>query len=100
MRRSAFELPYPTNTFSGVVSSDVLEHLDDVTSALDEVYRVLKPGGVFVFDTINRTLYSWFTTILVAQQWLRYIPQDAHDWRLYSESAWAWPGFEDYDHFR
>lgn len=80
---SAFSLPFPSNHFNGVVSSDVIEHLEDVSAALAEVYRVLKPGGVFVFDTIHRTAYSWLTTILVAQRLLRYIPEDAHDWRLY-----------------
>ncbi|CAO1636684.1 unnamed protein product [Parajaminaea phylloscopi] len=84
---SAFDLPWPPNSFDGVVSSDVLEHLDDVHAALGEIFRVLKPGGVFVFDTINRTMYAWVTTILVAQRFLRYVPPDAHDWRLYITPA-------------
>lgn len=80
---SAFSLPFPSSHFNGVVSSDVLEHLEDVSLALREIHRVLKPGGVFVFDTIHRTAYSWVTTILVAQKLLRYVPPDAHDWSLY-----------------
>jgi 2-polyprenyl-3-methyl-5-hydroxy-6-metoxy-1,4-benzoquinol methylase len=83
--RSADSLPYADSSITGVISSDVLEHLDDLHAALGEIYRVLKPGGVFVFDTINRTRWSWFSTILVAQKWLRILPKDAHDWRLYSK---------------
>lgn len=83
--RSAASLPYEDSSITGVISSDVLEHLDDLHSALGEIRRILKPGGVFVFDTINRTRWSWFSTILVAQKWLRILPKDAHDWRLYSE---------------
>ena len=35
----------------------------DLPRALAEVGRVLAPGGVFVFDTINRTRKSWFLTV-------------------------------------
>ncbi len=39
------EIPYPTGAFDVVVSHDVLEHVDDPAASLDEVLRVLKPGG-------------------------------------------------------
>lgn len=42
---SAEDLPFKNESLSGVVSWDVLEHLDHPAKALAEVHRVLLPGG-------------------------------------------------------
>jgi SAM-dependent methyltransferase len=42
---SAYEVPLRTNTVDLVVSFDVLQHLQDYDKALDEMVRVLRPGG-------------------------------------------------------
>ncbi|HLJ33496.1 MAG TPA: bifunctional 2-polyprenyl-6-hydroxyphenol methylase/3-demethylubiquinol 3-O-methyltransferase UbiG, partial [Ktedonobacteraceae bacterium] len=54
----AEELPYADGCFSVIVCLDVLEHVRDLAATIREVARVLAPGGVFVFDTINRTLLA------------------------------------------
>lgn len=51
-------LPYADGCFSVIVCLDVLEHVRDLAATIREVARVLAPGGVFVFDTINRTLLA------------------------------------------
>jgi len=51
-------LPYADGSFSAIVCFDVLEHVHDLNATIKEVARVLAPGGVFVFDTINRTLIA------------------------------------------
>ncbi|NIJ11091.1 ubiquinone/menaquinone biosynthesis C-methylase UbiE [Saccharomonospora amisosensis] len=45
----AERIPYPDDSFDLVVGHAVLHHIPDVTAALGEVLRVLKPGGRFVF---------------------------------------------------
>eukprot|EP00303_Exanthemachrysis_gayraliae_P001415 CAMPEP_0206014270 /NCGR_PEP_ID=MMETSP1464-20131121/17995_1 /ASSEMBLY_ACC=CAM_ASM_001124 /TAXON_ID=119497 /ORGANISM="Exanthemachrysis gayraliae, Strain RCC1523" /LENGTH=296 /DNA_ID=CAMNT_0053388015 /DNA_START=1 /DNA_END=891 /DNA_ORIENTATION=+ len=70
-------------SFDGVVMSDVLEHLHDLPRAVGGVARVLAPGGVFAFDTINRTVLSYVLTIALAQEALRVVPANTHDWRMY-----------------
>ncbi len=82
---SAFQLPFPDQSFDVVLSSDVLEHLNDLRTTFSEIHRVLRPGGIFVFDTINRTLFSWVAIIRLAQDWFGYVPEAAHTWRLFSE---------------
>lgn len=42
-------LPFPPCTFDAVVALDVLEHVKDDRTALSEVARVVRPGGVFLF---------------------------------------------------
>jgi len=39
-------LPYKDNSFDMLVSRNVLDHVDDVNQCLDEMKRVLKPGGL------------------------------------------------------
>lgn len=51
-------LPYEADSFQAIVCLDVLEHVKDLSKTIHEIARVLAPGGVFVFDTINRTLLA------------------------------------------
>src|SRR5579883_677633 len=51
-------LPYASGSFHTVVCLDVLEHVKNLGATIAEIARVLAPGGVFVFDTINRTFLA------------------------------------------
>jgi len=51
----ASTLPFPDGTFDRVVAAEVLEHLDDDTTAMAELARVLRPGG-----TLAVTVPRWF----------------------------------------
>ena len=81
---SAYDLSmFPPDCFDGVVIADVLEHLYDLPTAVEQIGRVLRPGGVLVFDTINRTYASYVLAIAIAQEGLRVVPPKTHDWRLF-----------------
>lgn len=45
VRGDALALPFPDESFDAVVCSEVLEHLPEYAGAIDEVVRVLRPGG-------------------------------------------------------
>ncbi|MGD2080511.1 MAG: class I SAM-dependent methyltransferase [Nitrospirota bacterium] len=45
----ASELDYPEGFFDVVVAFDLLEHVEEDAKAVGEIYRVLKPGGKFLF---------------------------------------------------
>jgi len=51
-------LPYRDEQFDVVISIDVLEHIDDDVSALQEIRRVCKPGGVAIF-TVPAFQFLW-----------------------------------------
>ena len=44
-------LPFPESFFDGVIANHVLHHLPDVSDTLQEVLRVLQPGGLFYAAT-------------------------------------------------
>ncbi|MCB1616355.1 MAG: methyltransferase domain-containing protein [Pseudomonadales bacterium] len=44
---NALQLPFPDSSFDKVICSEVLEHIPDYQGALNEIQRVLKPGGMF-----------------------------------------------------
>jgi len=50
----ALHLPFPDDTFDRIIASEVLEHVLDDEGALDELARVLKPGGV-----LAATIPAW-----------------------------------------
>ncbi len=47
-------LPYPAGTFDLVLSHEVLEHVQDDRRSLEEIVRVLKPGGRLILFVPNR----------------------------------------------
>ena len=51
-------LPFPDDSFDSVLSCGVLEHVRDPDGSLEELRRVLRPGGIFyVYNLPNR--WSW-----------------------------------------
>lgn len=69
---SGERLPFADASFDYVSCCDVLEHVQDVDAVLAEISRVLKPGGLFFYDTVNRTWLSWLFLIKIAQDWKRW----------------------------
>lgn len=80
-------LPYADAAFDAVVCVDVLEHVQDLPMVLAEVGRVLRPGGLFLFDTINRNFLARFVTITIAEDILRILPRGTHDPALFIKPA-------------
>jgi 2-polyprenyl-6-hydroxyphenyl methylase/3-demethylubiquinone-9 3-methyltransferase len=80
-------LPYADAAFDIVVCVDVLEHVQDLSKVLAEVARVLKPGGVFLFDTINRNPLARLAVITVAEDMLGLLPKGTHDPAMFIKPA-------------
>jgi 2-polyprenyl-6-hydroxyphenyl methylase / 3-demethylubiquinone-9 3-methyltransferase len=76
-------LPYDAAGFDAVVCVDVLEHVTDLHKVLAEVTRVLRPGGLFLYDTINRNPLARLATITIAEDVLRLLPRGTHDPRMF-----------------
>jgi len=53
-----YELPFKANTFDVILNCGVLEHVPNDVESLKEIYRVLKPNGLF-FTYYLPAKYSW-----------------------------------------
>ena len=80
-------LPVDSQTFDIVVCVDVLEHVRDLERVIGEVRRVLRPGGLFLFDTINRTALASVVMVGVGEGVLRLLPRGTHDPSLFVAPA-------------
>jgi 2-polyprenyl-6-hydroxyphenyl methylase/3-demethylubiquinone-9 3-methyltransferase len=76
---SGEDLPLPSRSVDCVVCVDVLEHVRSLDHVLDEIRRVLRPGGIFLFDTINRTPLARFVIVFCGERILRLLPRGTHD---------------------
>jgi 2-polyprenyl-6-hydroxyphenyl methylase/3-demethylubiquinone-9 3-methyltransferase len=78
-------LPFEDRSFGAVFCCDVLEHVRDLPKVISEISRVLKPGGVFYYNTLNRTWASHLGAIKIGQGWKRwaFFPPNLHVWRMF-----------------
>lgn len=78
-------LPFPDASFDIVACCDVLEHVEVPGKVIDEVSRVLKPSGVFFYDTVNRTAWSRLIAVKIAQDWslTRCLQPHVHVWEMF-----------------
>jgi 2-polyprenyl-6-hydroxyphenyl methylase/3-demethylubiquinone-9 3-methyltransferase len=83
------ELPAPDAGFDLACCCDVLEHVSDVDRVISETARVLAPGGLYLFDTINRTRASKLFAIKAVQQWrlTRLTDVAFHAWDMFITPA-------------
>jgi 2-polyprenyl-6-hydroxyphenyl methylase/3-demethylubiquinone-9 3-methyltransferase len=71
-------LPIADASFDTVVCVDVLEHVRDLGMVAAEIARVLRPGGLFLFDTINRNPLAALAVVTMAERVLRLLPPGTH----------------------
>jgi 2-polyprenyl-6-hydroxyphenyl methylase/3-demethylubiquinone-9 3-methyltransferase len=73
----------PAEMFDVVLCMEVVEHVTDVEVFLRAACAHLKPGGVFVGATMNRTPKAWLLAVVGAEYVLRWLPRGTHDWHKF-----------------
>jgi 2-polyprenyl-6-hydroxyphenyl methylase/3-demethylubiquinone-9 3-methyltransferase len=81
--------------FDAVLNMEVVEHVADVGGFLAASATLVKPGGLMILATLNRTPKAFLLAIVGAEYLLRWLPRGTHDWRRFvrpSEAAAALRG--------
>ena len=66
--------------FDVVLAMEVVEHVTDVNLFVGRCAEMVKPGGLMIAATLNRTLKSFALAIVGAEYVLRWLPLGTHSW--------------------
>lgn len=83
LRADAVSLPLRDRVADVIVAGELFEHVQDLPQVITEIARVLRPEGVLVFDTINDTLWSRLSLVLVGERLPGGPPRRIHDPSLF-----------------
>ena len=76
-----------SHLYDVVIAFEIVEHVSDVPLFLSSLNHLLKPGGILVMSTLNRTLKSYLLGIIAAEYILRWVPKGTHQWSQFIEPA-------------
>jgi 2-polyprenyl-6-hydroxyphenyl methylase/3-demethylubiquinone-9 3-methyltransferase len=66
--------------FDVILNMEVIEHVADPGAFLRDCAAMLKPGGLMIVATLNRTLKAFALAKVGAEYVLRWLPAGTHDW--------------------
>ncbi len=66
--------------FDVVLAMEVVEHVADLNLFVRRCAEMVKPGGLMIAATLNRTLKSFALAIVGAEYVLRWLPRGTHRW--------------------
>lgn len=69
--------------FDVIINMEVIEHVADVDAYLAACRKLLKPSGIMLLSTINRTPKAYLFAIIGAERVMRWLPVGAHDWNKF-----------------
>lgn len=82
--------------FDVVINAEVVEHVQDQALLINQCAQLVKPGGMLILATLNRTVISYVFAIGGAEYVMRYLPIGTHSWSKFVKptelSAWAKSG--------
>lgn len=67
------------NQYDVVLCLEIIEHVSDPELFIASVAKLLKPGGMMIISTINRTIKAYLSAIVGAEYVLNWVPRGTHD---------------------
>ncbi len=80
---SAEELAQTGGKFDVVLALEIVEHVADVEIFCNALCQLLKPNGILIMSTMNRTFKSYALAIIGAEYIMRWLPRGTHDWNKF-----------------
>ncbi|MCC8369046.1 MAG: bifunctional 2-polyprenyl-6-hydroxyphenol methylase/3-demethylubiquinol 3-O-methyltransferase UbiG [Rickettsia endosymbiont of Oxypoda opaca] len=73
------ELP-DSKLYDVIICLEVVEHIDNVPAFMLNLTKLVKPGGMAIISTINRTKKAYLLAIIAAEYILNWVPKNTHDY--------------------
>jgi 2-polyprenyl-6-hydroxyphenyl methylase/3-demethylubiquinone-9 3-methyltransferase len=70
-------------SFDAVLAMEVIEHVPDQAAFVATAAALVRPGGLLIMSTLNRTLKSFALAIIGAEYVLRWLPKGMHKWERF-----------------
>lgn len=81
--------------FDLITALEVVEHVADVPAFLEALAAGLKPGGLLIMSTLNRSLRAYAAAIIGAEYILSWLPKGTHDWNRFVRPDELTSGLKD-----
>lgn len=79
--------------FDVVINAEVVEHVQNQSLLIEQCAQLVKPGGILILATLNRTIKSFVIAIVGAEYVMNYLPKGTHSWHKFVKpselSGWA-----------
>ena len=69
--------------YDAVLALEVIEHVPDQNAFIADIAQLVRPGGLILLSTLNRTPASFAFGIVAAEYLLGWLPQGTHDWKKF-----------------
>jgi 2-polyprenyl-6-hydroxyphenyl methylase/3-demethylubiquinone-9 3-methyltransferase len=70
-------------SFDAVLAMEVIEHVPNPAAFVATACTLVRPGGLLIMSTLNRTLKSFALAIIGAEYVLRWLPKGTHKWERF-----------------
>lgn len=104
--RSGLTIDYRTTTaealvelpkrYDIVLALEIIEHVNEPMAFIASCAALVKPGGLLVMTTINRTAKAFAFAIVGAEYVLRLLPRGTHNWQKFVKPSQMATGFRDH----
>jgi 2-polyprenyl-6-hydroxyphenyl methylase / 3-demethylubiquinone-9 3-methyltransferase len=71
------------HSYDAVLALEIVEHVINPAKFLKDCASLVKPGGLLIMSTLNRTAASYALGIVAAERILQWLPQGTHDWNRF-----------------
>lgn len=80
---SAEQLAATGASYDAVLAMEIVEHVADLDIFITACCALVKPDGLLIVATLNRTAKAFLLAIVGAEYLLRWLPRGSHDWRKF-----------------
>ena len=80
---AAEDLAEAGESFDTVLALEIVEHVASLDAFVAASARMVRPGGLMVVATLNRTLKAFALAIIGAEYVLGWLPRGTHDWKRF-----------------